>query len=230
MHASQVMTRSVVTVPADATVYAAADILLGSRISAAPVVDADGRMVGIVSEADLMNRPETGTVPSKSWLERLLVDDARLARDYIRSHSHHVADVMTKKVITAEERTQLEVIAALMQRHHVKRVPILCDGKVVGIVSRANLLQGLLAREPYPAASQVSDESVRDTVVKELARHSWGSDVSNVVIDNGVVNLWGHVYTDQAKEAVRIAVENVAGVRRVANNVVVMPRGIYPGV
>jgi CBS domain-containing protein len=230
MHASQVMTRSVVTVPADATVYAAADILLGSRISAAPVVDADGRMVGVVSEADLMNRPETGTVPSKSWLERLLADDALLARDYIRSHSHHVADVMTKNVITAQERTPLKDIAALMQRHHIKRVPILRDGKVVGIVSRANLLQGLLAREPYPVAAELDDDSVREAVAKELARHSWGSGVSNIVVDNGTVSVWGYVYAASAKEAVRIAVENVAGVRRVVNNVVVMPREVYSGV
>ena len=151
MHASQAMTRPVVTVSADATVFAAADILLGSRISAAPVVDADGKLVGIVSEADLMNRPEVGTVPAKSWLQRLLADNAFLARDYIRSHSHRVADVMTREVITAREHTQLAEIAKLMERHHIKRVPIVRDGKVVGIVSRANLLQGLLAREPHPA-------------------------------------------------------------------------------
>ncbi len=230
MHASQVMTRSVITVPADATVYAAADILLGSRISAAPVVDADGRMIGIVSEADLMYRPETGTVPTKSWLQRLLADDARLARDYVRSHSHHVVDVMTRKVVTAEERTPLEDIAALIQRHGVKRLPIVRDGKVVGIVSRANLLQGLLAREPYPAASPASDEEVREEVSKELARHSWGNGVTNIVVDNGVVSLWGRVYAGSVKEAVRVAVENIAGVRRVVNNVVVMPQRIDAGI
>ena len=150
MHALQAMTHPVVTVPADATVFAAADLLLGSRISAAPVVDADGKLVGIVSEADLMNRPEVGTVPAKSWMQRLLADNALLARDYIRSHSHRVADVMTREVITAGERTQLAEIARLMERHHIKRVPIVRDGKVIGIVSRANLLQGLLAREPHP--------------------------------------------------------------------------------
>src|SRR5215468_1799382 len=101
MNARQVMTRPVTTIPADATVYAAAKILLGSGISAAPVVDADGRMIGIVSEADLMNRPETGTVPAKSWLQQLLSDSSELARDYIRSHSHHAADVMTRDVVTA---------------------------------------------------------------------------------------------------------------------------------
>lgn len=230
MQAMQVMTRPVVTVPADATVFAAADILLGSRISAAPVIDADGKMVGIVSEADLMNRPEIGTVPSSSWLQRLLTDDAVLSRNFIRSHSHHVADVMTRDVVTAGERTGLKDIAALMQRHHVKRVPIVRDGKVVGIVSRANLLQGLLAREAQPADGLISDESVRTKVSAELARHSWGTGVTNVVVDKGVVHLWGHVAAEISKDAVRIAVENVAGVRRVANYIVVMPRDDYFGV
>ena len=230
MHALQVMTRPVVTVPADATVYAAADVLLGSRISAAPVVDPDGRLIGIVSEADLMNRPEIGTVPSRSWLQRLLADNAVLARDYVRSHSHHVADVMTRDVVTAEERTDLADIAALMQRHHIKRVPIVRDGKVVGIVSRANLLQGLLARGSQPAEEIAGDESVRATVSAELAKHPWGSGVTNVVVDKGVVHLWGHVASGASKDAARVAVETVAGVRRVVNNIVVMPKDIYFGV
>lgn len=230
MHAQQVMTRQVVTVPADATVFAAADILLGSRISAAPVTDPDGQLVGIVSEADLMNRPEIGTVPSKSWLQRLLTDDAVLARDYIRSHSHHVADVMTRDVVTAGERTDLKDIAALMQRHHVKRVPIVRDGKVIGIVSRANLLQGLLARGFQPTDGNASDESVRTKVSAELAKHPWGSGVTNIVVDKGVVHLWGHVAAGISKDAVRIAVENVEGVSRVANNIVVLPRDAYYGI
>jgi CBS-domain-containing membrane protein len=230
MHASQVMTRSVVTVPADATVYAAADILLGARISAAPVVDADGRMVGIVSEADLMNRPEAGTLPAKSWLQRLLADEARLARDYVRSHSHHVADVMTREVVTADERTPLLEIAALMQRNSIKRLPVVRDGKVVGIVSRANLLQGLLAREPYPAVSLPGDDQVRTEVSRALDAYRWANGVSNVVVDSGVVSLWGYVDSGAAKEAIRVATENVAGVRRVVNNIVVTPRPMDGGV
>ena len=170
MYAMKVMTRPVVTVPADATVWAAADILLGARISAAPVVDADGRMIGIVSEADLMSRPETGTVPGRSWLQRLLADEAVLARDYMRSHSHHVADVMTRNVVAAEERTELKEIARLMQRHGIKRVPIVRDGKVVGIVSRANLLQGLLAREPRAAEGTAPDETVRTRVSERVGQ------------------------------------------------------------
>ena len=224
MQAMKVMTRTVVTVPADATVWAAADILLGARVSAAPVVDADGRMLGIVSEADLLNRPEIGTVPSRSWLQRLLTDEAILARDYLRSHSHRVADVMTRKVVAIDERTDLKDVAALMQKHRIKRVPVVRDGKVVGIVSRANLLQGLLAREPQPAAAHASDDTLRGQVVAALARHDWGTGVSNVVVENGVVHVWGSVTSPSVREAVRVAAENVPGVQRVVNKVVVLPR------
>jgi CBS domain-containing protein len=224
MHARQVMTKPVVTVPADATVYAAAEILLGSGISGAPVVDADGRMIGIVSEADLMHRPEIGTIPARSWLQRLLGDSTVLARAYVRSHSHHVADVMTRDVVTADEHTPLGDIAGLMQRHRVRRIPIVRDGKVVGIVSRANLLQGLLSREPFPTEGPDSDETLRTRVEGELSRHSWASGTTtNVVVDKAVVHLWGHVRSVPLKDAIGIAAENVPGIRRVVNNLAVLP-------
>jgi CBS domain-containing protein len=222
------MTRPVIAIPADATVYAAAEALVGAGISAAPVVDADGRMLGIVSEADLMNRPEIGTVPAKSWLQRLLADDAVLSRDYVRSHSHHVTDVMTRDVITADEHTDLADIAALMQRHRVKRIPILRDGKIVGIVARSNLLQGLLSRETRPVEGTASDDSLRQSVSQELARQPWASHpAANVIVDKGVVHLWGHVDTRSAREAMRVAAENVPGVRRVVNNLTIVTPQVY---
>ena len=133
---------------------------------------------------------------------------------------------MTREVITAGERTQLAEIARLMERHRIKQVPIVRDGKVIGIVSRANLLQGLLAREPHPADG-ANDETVRAAVFAELAKHPWSSGVTNVVVDQGVVHLWGNVGSASSKEAARVAAENVPGVRRVANNVVVIPSDIY---
>lgn len=223
MHARQVMSRPVVTVPADATVYAAADILLGARVSAAPVIDADGRLIGMVSEADLMNRPEIGTVPGKSWLQRLLTDNAVLARDYVRSHSHHVADVMTRDVVSAGERASLEEIAMLMRHHRIKRIPIVRDGKVIGVVSRSNLLQGLLAREPRAGDSTADDEAIRSKIFEELDRQPWGSGITNVVVEEGVASIWGSVASETVKRAAQIAVENVAGVARVVNNVAVIP-------
>lgn len=231
MRARQVMTRPVVTIPADATVYAAAEILVGSGISGAPVVDADGTMIGIVSEADLMNRPEIGTVPSRSLMQRLLGDDTVRARDYVRSHSHHVVDVMTRDVVTADDHTDLHEIARLMQRHRVRRIPIVRDGKVVGIVSRANLLQGLLSREPFPVEGEISDDRIQAGVSAELEKQGWARRAAtSVVVDQGVVHLWGHVDGQPMKEAMGIAAENVPGVRRVVNNLAILPASMMFGV
>lgn len=224
MRAKQVMTRQIHAVTAGASVYDAAQVLLNAGISAAPVVDADGMLIGIVSEADLMYRSEIGTVPGKSWLQRLLADDAVLANDYIRAHSHRVADVMTKNLVTADERATLGEIATLMQRHRVKRIPIVRGGKVVGIVSRANLLQGLLAREPASSEDPAANEATRTLVTSELARHGWAtSQTSCVVAENGVVHLWGFVNSDAVRDAYRIAAENVRGVKRVENHMKVLP-------
>ncbi|MBI3198649.1 MAG: CBS domain-containing protein [Rhodospirillales bacterium] len=224
MRAKQVMTRQIHAVMADASVYDAAQVLLNAGISAAPVIDADGKLIGIVSEADLMYRTEIGTVPGKSWLQRLLADDAVLANDYIRAHSHRVADVMTKNLVTADERATLGEIATLMQRHRVKRIPIVRNGKVVGIVSRANLLQGLLARDSASSEDPTANEAVRTLVTSELARHGWAtSQTSCVVAENGVVHLWGYVNSDVVRDAYRIAAENVRGVKRVENHMKVLP-------
>jgi len=231
MHAKQVMSRPVHTVAADVSVYDAAQVLLNAGISAAPVVDADGSMLGIVSEADLMYRPEIGTVPGKSWLQRLLTNDDAMARDYIRSHAHRVADVMTKNVVTADERTPLRDIAALMQRYGIKRVPILRDGKIVGIVSRANLLQGLLARQPSPTEDVAADETLRASVTKELTRQGWASRLpTSILAENGVVHLWGYVDSSTVMDAYRIAAENVRGVKRVENHMNVLPPEVRFGV
>ena len=230
MLAKRIMTRPVVVVPADASVYDAAEILLSSRIGAAPVVDADGTLLGIVSEADLMHRPEIATVPGRSWLSRLLSDEAGVARDFVRSHSHRVADVMTRKVVTAGEQSSLKEIAALMDRHGVKRIPILRDGRLVGIVSRANLLQGLLARRPVPPDDDAADEKARAAVAAALARRSWTTAWPiDVVLHDGVVHLWGIVASPEVRTACQVAAEAVQGVSRVVNHIMIVPPEVTLG-
>jgi CBS-domain-containing membrane protein len=91
-------------------------------------------------------------------------------------------------VITAEERTELEQIAALLAKHRIKGIPIVRDGKVVGVVSRANLLQGLLSRERQQANGSASDDGIRMRISTELDKHSWGAGITN--LQNGTVNLW----------------------------------------
>lgn len=230
MRANQVMTMGVVTVPADASVYDAAFILLCAGISAAPVVNASGKMIGIVSEADLMYRPEIGTVAKKSWLERLIADDAFSAREFIHSHSHRVADVMTKNVVSAAPSTPLTEVAALMREHRVKRIPIVEDGVLVGIISRSHLLQGLLAREPGDAPD-IDDLKLRSAVLAALGKQGWAnSGTANVVSENGVVHLWGYVNNSTVKKAYEVAAANVFGVRGVKNHLHVLPATVHMGV
>ena len=190
MRARHVMTDLVYTLSSDASVFDAAKLLVNAHVSAVPIVNKAGKMVGIVSEADLMSRAEIGTAPQKSWLLRLLADDSVAAGEYVHSHSHLVADVMTKTVITAGEDAKLGELAALMHKHSVKRIPILRDGEIVGIVSRANLLQALLSREPTAGAPQASDEETRRAVTAELAKRDWSSAWPiNVVVSGGIVHL-----------------------------------------
>ena len=230
MRANQVMSTSVVTVPAAASVYDAAFILLSAGVNAAPVINASGKLIGIVSEADLMYRPELGTVAKKSWLERLITDDAAAAREFIQSHSHRVTDVMTKVVVTAGPRTPLPEIAALMREHRVKCIPIVEGDAVVGTVSRSHLLQGLLAREPGDVPA-IDDPKLRSNVIAALRKQGWASSgTANVVSENGVIHLWGYVNNPTVKKAYQVAAANVYGVRDVKNHLTIMPASVHVGV
>lgn len=231
MRAKHVMTTSVYAVPVGASIFDAAELLVSAGVSAVPVVDGSGKMVGIVSEADLMCRAEIGTTPDKSWLHRLFADDAATASDYVRSHSHRVADVMTRDVVTATEDTKLGELATLMHKHSIKRIPILREGSIVGIVSRANLLQALLSREPAGGAPHLSDEETRRAVVAELEKTGLVSAwPANVVVNAGVVHLWGFVASSEVSKACRVAAENVAGVKGVKNHLRLVPASVSMGV
>jgi CBS domain-containing protein len=231
MRAKHVMTEFVYAVPADATIFDAAELLVTSGVSAAPVVDESGKMVGIVSEADLMCRAEIGTTPHKSWLVRLFTDDVVAAGEYVRSHSHRVGDVMTKNVVTASEDTKLGELAELMHKNSIKRIPILRDGWLVGIVSRANLLQALLSREPFVDVQRVPDDEIRRAVIEALEKQGWSSAwPTNVVVNSGVVHLWGFVTSDAVRKAFRVTAENVPGVKGVKNHLRAVPPGVNMGV
>lgn len=231
MFARDVMTRQVHTLPVTASVFDAVRLLLSAHVSAAPVVDAEGKLVGIVSEGDLVHRAELGTEHHRSWLLRLLRDNTSVAADYIKSHARRVADIMTPQVISAGEEATLGDIARLMDEHHIKRVPIVRNGKPVGIVSRANLLQGLLAFKPADDSPQAVDENVREAVIVELAKQHWPSTwPMNVVVENGVVHLWGCAPSATAKNACRVAAEGVAGVKQVENHLTVLSETVAFGV
>lgn len=229
MKASDVMVSKVITVGLDTTVQEIADILLSNRISAVPVLDDKGALVGIVSEGDLIHRIEAGTERHYSWWLRLVSGSEVIARDFVKSHATKAGDVMTKKVITASPDLPLGDLASLLERHRIKRVPIVDNGKLVGIVSRANLLHALAAlRRDIPAEAKVEDSTLRERIISEIRSNDISVSQVNVIVHNGVVELWGLVESADEKSAIRVAAESIPGVRAVADHVVVsrIPYGV----
>jgi CBS domain-containing protein len=225
MKAHDVMVSNVVTVGPDASVQEVAEALLRNRISAVPVVDADGMLLGIVSEGDLMRRPETGTEKRRPvWLEFLTSRQA-LADEFVKTHSRKVTDVMTQGVITASPDTPVGEIATLLEKNNIKRVPIVKGGKVVGIVSRGNLLQALasLKKDKMPTTAP-ADFVIRENVLAQLKTKSWARPLLvNITVQDGIVELWGMVDSQSEKEAIRVLAEITSGVRAVNDNLSVHP-------
>jgi CBS domain-containing protein len=221
--AKDVMTTNVVTVRPDTTVMEIARTLLDRHISAVPVLDDNGRLVGIVSEGDLMRRPETGTDRRSSWWLAFLTLGADDNRRFVKTHGRHARDVMTRDVLTIDEESTLENVADILESRHIKRLPVTRNGQLVGIVSRADLLRGL-ASAKIEAAPSVDDRVLREKVEAAI-RQKAGFDAAFVglTVSNGVVGLWGGAMTQAAKDAARVAAENVAGVRKVEDKIAVYP-------
>ncbi|MBI3435584.1 MAG: CBS domain-containing protein [Proteobacteria bacterium] len=225
MKASDVMVANVITISPDASVPQVAELLLTNRISAVPVVDAKGAMVGIVSEGDLIRRADAGTGHSRSWWLRLVMGREALALEYIKEHSRKVADVMTRRVITATPDMSVGEVATLLERNAIKRVPIVQDGHIVGIVSRANLLQALASLNKQISIDKPrADAELRDEVMARLSSEPWArTALINVTVAGGTVDLWGVVDSAAEKKAIRVATEVTPGVHAINDNVIVRP-------
>lgn len=223
MRAIDVMTAQVATVSPDTPIEEIARRLIERGVSAVPVVDADHKIVGMVSEGDLIRRPELGTERQPSWWIRLLMDPEQQAAHYIKMHGRVAKDVMSAPVWTVEEHATLAEIAALLEERRIKRVPVVRDGRLVGIVSRANLLHGLAAA-PARAPTAASDPELRSHVLEGLRRQAGVRDeLINVTVADGVVHLWGSVPSQTELDAARVVAENAPGAKRVANHLRVVP-------
>jgi CBS domain-containing protein len=224
MNASDVMATNVITVGPDASVQEVANILLANRISGLPVVDEHGELVGIISEGDLIRRAELGTERHRSWWLQLFADEPRevLATEYVKSHACRVGDIMTREVIAATPSTPLSDIATTLEKNRIRRVPIVERGKVVGVVSRANLVQALATLRQAIEPATMTDSVVREKVMAQLRSEPWTTfSTLNATVQSGTVELWGVVGSEAEKEAARVAAEGVAGVRAVENNIMV---------
>jgi CBS domain-containing protein len=220
MKAGDIMTRNVITIGADSTVAQAAQRMLDHRISGMPVVDDSGRVIGIISEGDLLHRAETGTERRKSWWLGLMAGSSSQADNFTREHGRTVRDVMSANVISVDENADLSEVVHLMEGRRIKRVPVLKDRQVVGIVSRANLMRVLATMESSAAAPTADDRTIRERVLQAYKGQSWAPDFGeNVVVKDGVVHLWGSVRTESQRQALVVGARNVAGVRDVVDHI-----------
>jgi CBS domain-containing protein len=223
MKASDVMVRNVFTIGPDEDVSRAAQMLVDHDISALPVVDSAGQILGILSEADLMRREELGTEKRRpGWLEAM-TPSSQLAADYSKSHGRKVRELMSESVVTATADTPLSEIAALLERKRIKRLPIVDKGKLIGIVSRANLVQALASTAAVIISpnEESADRAIRSRILDRLADQSWtGFGERNVIVADGIVHLWGLVNSSNERKALFALVESVPGVRGVADELI----------
>jgi CBS domain-containing protein len=230
MRAMDVMTTNVITVSPDTSVQEVAKILSERSISGVPVVDAQNRLVGIVSEGDLLHRVEMGTDRRtgrrRSWWLDTVGSDEELARAYVKSHGRTAKDVMTSEVTSVSETTEIADIANLLETKRIKRVPVLSDGKLVGIVSRANLVRALAAAGSRLSADTATDDrTIRQKLLAELQGqkwvHAWAADI---IVRDGVVHFWvSDDRPEEERQALRVAAENIPGVRGVEEHIVPAP-------
>jgi CBS domain-containing protein len=216
MNAADLMTSSVVTVMPDATIEYAVQLMLQHHISGLPVTESDGTPLGIITEGDLLRRAEAGTEKHHARWASLLIGPGRLAEEYVHTHARRVGEVMTEHVLTVAPHTPLSDVVTLMETKHVKRLPVVEQGRLVGIVSRADVmavLVGLLADKPLGAPT---DAEIRQQILAEIGRQPWEPRSGiDVIVANGVVVLKGTITDERERAALRVVAENVPGVKAV---------------
>ncbi|MDT2022389.1 CBS domain-containing protein [Methylocella sp. CPCC 101449] len=215
MRARQIMTHGVITVGPDTPIMEAAKLMLDKHISGLPVVKADGQLIGIVSEGDFLRRAEIGTQRKHSrWLQFFL-GGGRAALDFVHEQGRKISEIMTDDPYTISEDTELEEIVRLMESKHVKRLPVVRENQVIGIVTRSNLLQAVANFARDMPATNPNDIAIGNNIVMAMEGKDWRPIGLNLSVRNGVVHLYGSITDDRCRQAAIVATENVAGVHEV---------------
>jgi CBS domain-containing protein len=215
MRAHQIMTRPVITVTPKTTIVEAANTMLQRHVSGLPVVDAAGKLIGIISEGDFIRRSEIGTQRKRGRFLKFIMGPGKEATDFVHEHGRRIAEIMTPEPLTIGEDSDLEEIVKLMEKNNVKRLPVMRGDKLVGIVSRSNLLQAVasLARQiPDPTAD---DDHIRNRIIDTLEKSDWCPFGVSVIVRDGIVHLSGVITEERSRQAAIVAAENVAGVKKV---------------
>ncbi len=217
MNASDIMTKTVITGMPETTVKKAAELMSQHQISAIPVLDKNSRIVGIVSEGDLMRRVEGAKNPARSWWLSLFSEETTSARDFVHERGQHLKDIMTTQLTTVTPDTPVGQIARLLETKHIKRVPVVENGTLVGIVSRANLLQALAAQPSVHIRAEADEDEKRDVVLGALAQVPGLNPVHlNVIVSENRVDVWGIVNSSDEESAAKVALEAIDGLGEVS--------------
>ncbi len=218
MRAHQIMTQQVITVGADTSIAEAVDTMLRHHISGLPVVDAEGELIGIISEGDFIRRAEIGTERKRGrWLSFLVGTD-RIAADFVHAHGRKVSEIMTLDPLTITEDTPLDQIVEIMESNNVKRLPVVRGNRLVGIVTRSDFLATVAALARHAPGPAADDEHIRQKVSAEIEQAAWRPCKVKVSVRDGIVSLSGVVDNKNARQAAIVAAENVPGVRQVIDN------------
>jgi CBS domain-containing protein len=219
MKVRDVMTSRIVSIETDAPIMQAVRLMLQNRISGLPVVGLKGELVGMVTEGDFIRRGEIGTQRRRNrWLE-FLIGPGRLADEYVHARGRKVEEVMTREPITVTEDAPLDDVVRLMERHRIKRLPVVRGAELVGIVTRANIMHALVSLAVEAKAPAGDDAAIREQILAECSKQSW-APMTNVVVRNGVVELWGMITDERERQALIVASENVPGVKTVHDHMV----------
>lgn len=228
MKVREIMTRDVVTVGLGTPVTDIASLLIRRRISAVPVVTSENYVVGVVTESDLFRRAEVGTEPRRSWLLELFADRDALAHEFARVHGQSAGDVMARPVIAVKDDADIAEVARLLDAHKIKRVPILRDRKLVGIVSRADIVRALVRREPAQQQHTKPDDGAIQKVLRgEMRKQPWlNTAYICVVVENGIVEFSGLIDSEDQRRALRVLAQAVPGVRKVSDHLFIVPSAV----
>ncbi len=223
MKTADIMSRDVVSIGRGATLREAIRLMLDNRVSGLPVVDDTGKVVGVLTEGDLLRRSETGTVRHRHpWLE-FLIGPGRIAEDYVKTHGRRVDEIMTSEVVGIGADASLDELVRLLEHRRIKRVPVLDDGRLVGIVSRADLMAAVArALDDAEEAAATGDDEIRRRVLAELAKvPAWAPQSGlTIAVEDGIVEFNGVIFDEQERKALRVAAENISGVKGVVDRLV----------
>lgn len=227
MKASEVMTRRVISIEPDASIVQAVRLMLKNHFSGLPVVDRGGKLIGIITEGDFLHRREIGTeLRRNAWLVAMFGPEES-ARDYVHAHGVSVHELMTPEVITVDEDAPLDKVVHLMERHHIKRVPVLRKGKMVGIISRANLLRALASIHRSSSKTSPNDREIHKRIVADIENRNWayGADIM-VLVRDGIVDLCGTLQDSSQRAALKALVKEQSGVRKLHDHMRLMDEGV----